>query len=41
MRETEMSKRGIGHVASNGSSVKNYGEKSIVGNTKDTERACA
>ena len=27
MKETEMSKRGIGYVAANGSSIKNYGEK--------------
>ncbi len=30
MKETEMSKRGTGYVAANGSSIKNYGEK-IVG----------
>jgi hypothetical protein len=35
MKETEMSKRGIGHVAANGSSIKNYGEKNIVGYTDD------
>ncbi len=27
MRETEMSKKGIGLVAANGSGIKNYGEK--------------
>ncbi len=27
MRETEMSKRGIGYVAANGISIENYGEK--------------
>ncbi len=31
MRETEMSRRGIGFVAANGSGIKNYGEKEIVG----------
>ena len=33
--ETEMSKRGIGDVAANGSSIKNYGEKKIVGYADD------
>ena len=37
MKETEMSKRGIGYVAANGSSVENYGEKKIVGYTDDGE----
>ena len=37
MRETEMSKRGIGYVAANGSSIENYGEKKIVGYTDDGE----
>ena len=37
MKETEMSKRGIGYVAANGSSIKNYGEKKIVGYTDDGE----
>ena len=36
-KETEMSKRGIGYVAANGSSIKNYGEKKIVGYTDDGE----
>ncbi len=31
MRETEMSKTCIGYVAANGSSIKNYGEKKILG----------
>ena len=31
MRETEMSRRGIGFVAANGSGIKSYGEKKIVG----------
>ncbi len=37
MKETEMSRRGIGYVAANGSSIKNYGEKKIVGYTDDGE----
>ena len=37
MRETEMSKRGIGFVAANGSGIKNYGEKKIAGYTDDGE----
>ncbi len=37
MRETEMSRRGIGFVAANGSSVKSYGEKKIVGYTDNGE----
>ena len=37
MKETMMSKRGIGFVAANGSSIKNYGEKKIVGYTDDGE----
>ncbi len=37
MWETEMSKRGIGYVAANGSGIKNYGEKKIVGYTDDGE----
>ena len=35
MRETEMSKKGIGFVAANGSSINNYGEKVIVGYADD------
>ena len=35
MRETEMSRRGIGFVAANGSGIKNYGEKMVVGYTDD------
>ena len=37
MRETEMSKRGIGFVAANGSGIKSYGEKKIAGYTDDGE----
>ena len=37
MRETEMSKRGRGYVAANGSGIKNYGEKKIAGYTDDGE----
>ncbi len=37
MKETEMSERGVEYVAANGSSVKNYGEKKIVGYTDDGE----
>ena len=37
MKETEMSRRGIGFVAANGSGIKNYGEKKIVGYTDDGE----
>ncbi len=37
MKETEMSKRGRGHVAANGSSIDNYGEKKIVGSAYDGE----
>ncbi len=35
MKETVMSRRGIGFVAANGSGIKNYGEKTIVGYTGD------
>ncbi len=35
MRETEMSRKGIGFVAANGSSIQNYGEKMIIGHTDD------
>ena len=35
MRETEMSRKGIGFVAANGSEIKNYGEKLIVGYTDE------
>ena len=37
MKETEMSRRGIGFVAANESGIKNYGEKKIVGYTDDGE----
>ena len=37
MRETEMSKRGIGYVAANGSGIKSYGETKIAGYTDDGE----
>ncbi len=30
MKETMMSKKGVGYVAASGSSIKNYGEKNIV-----------
>jgi hypothetical protein len=32
-----MSRRGIGHIAANGSSITNCGEKKIVGSTGDGE----
>ncbi len=35
MRESEMSKKGIGFVAANGSGIKNYGEKLTAGYTDD------
>ncbi len=37
MKETAMSRRGIGYVVANGSGVKNYGEKKIVGHAEDGE----
>jgi hypothetical protein len=37
MKETMMSKKGIGFVAANGSAIKNYGEKRVVGYTEDGE----
>ena len=37
MKETMMSKKGLGFVAANGSSIKNYGEKRVVGYTEDGE----
>ena len=37
MKETEMSKRGVGSVAASGISIENYGEKKIVGYTDDGE----
>ncbi len=37
MKETMMSRRGIGHAAANGSSRKNYGEKKTAGLTDDGE----
>ena len=37
MRETMMSTKGIGFVAANGSAIKNYGEKRVVGYTEDGE----
>ncbi len=37
MKETDMSKRGVGFVAANGSGIKNYGEKKIIGHTEDGE----
>ncbi len=35
IKETEMSKRGIGYAAASGGSVKDYEEKKIVGHTED------
>ena len=35
MKETEMSRKGIGFVAANGSEIKNYREKLIVGYADD------
>ncbi len=37
MKETMMSKRGIGFAAANGSGIKNYGEKRIIGYTENGE----
>ncbi len=37
MKETEMSRRGIRHIAANGSSVEKNGEKKIADNTDDGE----
>ncbi len=37
MRENAMSKRGLGYVAANGSKIKNYGEKRIVGYTESED----
>jgi hypothetical protein len=37
MKETVMSKKGIGFVAANGSSIRNYGEKRVVGYTDSGE----
>ncbi len=39
MKETVMSKRGIGLVAADGSGIKHDGEKKIVGYTEDGEGA--
>ncbi len=36
-----MSKKDVGHVAANGSSVENYGEKMVVGYTDDGESVSA
>ncbi len=33
MKETAMSKRGVGLAAASGSRIKNYGEKKIIGHT--------
>ncbi len=35
MKDTGMSRRGVGHVAANGTTIRNYGEKKIVGYTDD------
>ncbi len=41
MKETEMSKRGMGYVAESGGSIENYGEKKIMDNTDGGEnREC-
>ena len=37
MKETAMSKKGIGYIAANGSGIKNFGEKKIVGYTESGE----
>ena len=37
VRETEASRRGLGFVAANGTKIKNYGEKQMVGYTDDGE----
>ena len=37
MKETAVSERGVGLVAANGSGIKNYGEKQIIGHTEDGE----
>ncbi len=37
MKETVMSKSGIGLAAANGSGIKNYGEKKIIGYTEEGE----
>jgi hypothetical protein len=37
MKETAMSKKGIGFIAANGSNITSYGEKQIVGYTDDGE----
>ncbi len=38
MNETVMSMEGIGHVVANGSSIKNHGEKKVVGYAADPAR---
>ena len=37
MKDMIMSRRGIGFAVANGSGIKNYGEKKILGHTKDGE----
>ncbi len=39
MKGTMTSRRGVGYVTANGSSIENYGEKNIVGLTDDGEAA--
>ncbi len=34
MKETAMSKKGIGYVVANGISIKNYGKERVVGHTE-------
>ncbi len=41
MKETEMSRSGIGQIAAKWSSIKNYGEEKIVGCTDDGESVSA
>ena len=37
MRETEISKKGVGYVAANGSGIKNHGDEMIAGYTDEGE----
>ena len=41
MKETAMSRRGIGYIAADGSWIKNYGQKNIVGYTFSLRMQCA
>ena len=38
LMETEASRKGMGFVAANGTKIKNYGEKRVIGYTDDGER---